>query len=139
VLRDPRNVARSVTLTPAQFRFAFANAVSEDETRALYATYHVAAPGRPLFQAALANLNPWTEASVDTRFPNRGPLLFISGQRDNTVPRAMTNAAYQRSRHSAAPTEIAEIPNRGHSLTIDSGWEEVADTALAFIQRVPVV
>jgi non-heme chloroperoxidase len=135
VLRNPLNAGKAITLTPDQFRYAFANAVSDVEAQALYETHHVAAPGKPLFQAALANLNPWTEASVNTRAANRGPLLFISGAKDNTVPWAITNAAYTLSRRSSAPTEITEIPDRGHSLTIDSGWRDVADAALAFLAR----
>ena len=93
------------------------------------------APGAPLFQAATANLNPWTEAKVDTKNPDRGPLLIISGEKDNTVPWAIANASYKKQKRNAGVTEIVEIPNRGHSLTIDSGWREVADTALAFVQR----
>jgi pimeloyl-ACP methyl ester carboxylesterase len=91
--------------------------------------------GAPLFQPATANLNPWTEAKVDTKNPDRGPLLIISGEKDNTVPWAIANASYKRQKRNGAVTEITEIPNRGHALTIDSGWREVADTALAFVKR----
>jgi non-heme chloroperoxidase len=135
VLTNPANRGRAVALTYEQFRFAFANAVSEDEAKDLYATFAVPAPGRPLFQAATANLNPWTEAKVDTKNPERGPLLIISGEKDNTVPWAVANASYKRQTRNAGVTEIVEIPNRGHALTIDSGWREVADTALGFVQR----
>ena len=92
-------------------------------------------PGEPLFQAAAANLNPWTEVKVDTDNPDRGPLLIISGERDHTVPWAIANAAYKQQKDNPGVTEIVEIPGRGHALTIDSGWREVADTALAFVQR----
>jgi pimeloyl-ACP methyl ester carboxylesterase len=95
----------------------------------------VAAPGVALMQMANANLNPWTEAKLDPKNPNRGPLLIIDGEKDHTVPWAIANASYKRQRRNAAVTEIAKIPNRGHSLTIDSGWHEVADTALAFVKR----
>ena len=98
-------------------------------------TFAVPASGAPLFQAATANLNPWTEAQVDTQTSNRGPLLIISGEKDNTVPWAIANASYHQQQHNPDVTEIVEIPNRGHALTIDSGWREVADTALAFVQR----
>jgi non-heme chloroperoxidase len=135
VLTNPANRGRAIALTYEQFRFAFANAVSEDEAKDLYATFAVPAPGRPLFQAATANLNPWTEAKVDTKNPERGPLLIISGEKDNTVPWAVANASYKRQTRNAGVTEIVEIPNRGHALTIDSGWREVADTALGFVQR----
>jgi pimeloyl-ACP methyl ester carboxylesterase len=135
VLGNPANRNRAVPLTYEQFRYAFANAVTEDEARQLYETYAVPAAGAPLFQAATANLNPWTEAKVDTDNPERGPLLIISGQKDHTVPWAIANASFKQQKDNKGPTEIVELPNRGHSLTIDSGWREVATTALAFVQR----
>ena len=135
VLGNPANRNRAVPLTYEQFRYAFANAVSEEEAKELYETYAVPAPGKPLFQAATANLNPWTEAKVDTKNPERGPLLIITGEKDHTVPWAIANASYKKQAHNEGVTEIVEIPNRGHALTIDSGWREVADTALKFVQR----
>jgi non-heme chloroperoxidase len=135
VLGNPLNRSRAVTLTLDQFRYGWANALSEEEAKQLYETFHVAAPGAPLFQAAMANLNPWTEAKADTKHPERGPLLIIDGEKDHTVPWAIANASYKRQKRNEAVTEIEKIPNRGHSLTIDSGWREVADTALAFVKR----
>lgn len=135
VLGNPANRDRAIPLTLEQFRFGFANAVSEEEAKELYATFAVPASGAPLFQAATANLNPWTEAKVDVENPDRGPLLLISGQKDNTVPWAIANASFKQQQHNGGVTEIVEIPNRGHALTIDSGWREVANTSLAFIKR----
>ena len=135
VLGNPANRGRAVPLTLEQFRFGFANAVSEGEARELYDTFAVPASGVPLFQAATANLNPWTEAKVKTKNPDRGPLLIISGEKDNTVPWAIANASYKRQKRNKGVTEIVEIPDRGHALTIDHGWREVADTALGFVQR----
>jgi pimeloyl-ACP methyl ester carboxylesterase len=135
VLRNPANVHRAVPLTYDQFRYSFANAVGEDEAKELYATFAVPTPGEPLFQAAAANLNPWTEAKVDTKNPERGPLLIMDGERDHVVPWAIANASYKRQARNPGVTEIVKIPGRGHALTIDSGWREVADTALAFIQK----
>jgi pimeloyl-ACP methyl ester carboxylesterase len=135
VLGNPANRNRAVPLTYEQFRYGFANAVSEDEAKQLYDEFAVPAPGAPLFQAATANLNPWTEAKVDTKNPDRGPLLIISGEKDNTVPPAIANASYKRQKHNEGLTEIAEIKDRGHALTVDCGWREVADTALRFVQR----
>ena len=135
MLRNPGNRNRAVPLTYEQFRYAFANAVDENEAKQLYEKFAVPAPGEPLFQAAAANLNPWTEAKVDTKNPERGPMLIISGELDHTVPWAISNASYKRERHNKDVTEITKIPNRGHALTIDSGWREVADTALGFIKR----
>jgi non-heme chloroperoxidase len=141
VLSNPLNRNRAVPLTYDQFRYAFANAVSEDEARQLYDSFAVPAPGEPLFQAATANLNPWTEAKVDSENPERGPLLIISGEKDHTVPFAIANASFKREERNAGVTEIVTIPNRGHALTIDSGWRDVADKALEFVKRftpVPV-
>jgi pimeloyl-ACP methyl ester carboxylesterase len=135
VLANPANRHRAVPLTYDQFRFAFANAVSEQEARSLYQTFAVPAAGAPLFQAAAANLNPWTEAKVDTENPERGPLLIISGDKDHTVPWAIANASFDRQQHNVGVTEIVKLPNRGHSLTIDNGWRDVAQTALAFVRR----
>jgi pimeloyl-ACP methyl ester carboxylesterase len=135
VLGNPANRNHAVPLTYEQFRFAFANAVSEDEAKELYETFAVPASGAPLFQAAAANLNPWTEAKVKTKNPDRGPLLIISGEKDNTVPWSIANASFKRQQRNKGVTEIVEIPNRGHALTIDNGWREVADTALAFVKR----
>ncbi len=135
VLRNPANRNRAIPLTYAQFRYGFANAVSEEEAKELYEQFAVPASGAPLFQAATANFNPWTEARVDTDNENRGPLLIISGEKDNTVPWAIANASYQQQQDNFGVTEIVEIKNRGHALTIDSGWREVADTALGFVKR----
>jgi non-heme chloroperoxidase len=135
VLRNPANRARAVPLTYDQFRYGFANAVSEEEAKQLYETYSVPTSGVPLFQAASANLNPWTEAKVDTKNPERGPLLIISGEKDHTVPWAIANASYKQQQDNQGVTEIVEMKDRGHALTIDSGWREVADKALAFVKR----
>jgi pimeloyl-ACP methyl ester carboxylesterase len=135
VLGNPANHGRAVPLTYEQFRYAFANAVTEDEAKELYATYAVPAAGAPLFQAATANLNPWTEVKVKTKNPDRGPLLVVYGQKDHTVPPAIARASYKRERRNPGVTEIVEMADRAHALTIDHGWREVADTALAFVQR----
>jgi non-heme chloroperoxidase len=134
-LLDPRTRGRAITLTFDQFRYGWANALDEKEARELYDTFHVAGSGIALVQMGNANLNPWTEATVNTTNPHRGPLLIIDGEKDHTVPWAIANAAYKRQRHNSAVTEIVKIPNRGHSLTIDHGWREVAQTALDFVNR----
>jgi pimeloyl-ACP methyl ester carboxylesterase len=135
VLGNPANRHRAVPLTYEQFRYGFANAVPEREAKELYDTFAVPAPGAPLFQAATANLNPWTEVKVKTKATDRGPLLIISGEKDNTVPHAISNSSYKKQKRNQHVTEFAEIPGRGHALTIDSGWRDVADTALSFVQR----
>jgi pimeloyl-ACP methyl ester carboxylesterase len=135
VLRNPANRNRAVPLTYEQFRYAFANAVGEEEAKQLYDTFVVPAPGAPLFQSAAANLNPWTEAKVDTRNPDRGPLLIISGEKDQTVPWAVANASFKKEQRNDAVTQIIKVPDRGHALTVDAGWRTVAETALAFVRR----
>jgi pimeloyl-ACP methyl ester carboxylesterase len=135
VLANPLNYGRAVTLTLDQFKYGWANALSDDEAEQLYETYHVAAPGVALIQMATANLNPWTEAKVDTKNPDRGPLLILDGEKDHTVPWVLANAAYKRQRRNEGVTEIEKVPDRGHSLTIDHGWREVAERALAFVKR----
>jgi pimeloyl-ACP methyl ester carboxylesterase len=135
VLANPLNRGRAITLSFDQFKYGWANALDDEEARQLYDTYHVAGPGVALAQMANANINPFTEAKVDPKNPERGPLLIIEGEKDHTVPWAIAHAAYKRQKHNQSVTEIARIPNRGHSLTIDSGWREVAQTALDFVKR----
>lgn len=135
ILGHPTSRHRAVPLTFDQFRYAFANAVEEDEARRLHEQFAVPAPGLPLWQSAASNVNPHTEAAVEVDNPDRGPLLIISGQRDHTIPWALANAAYRRYADNPGVTEIVEIPGRGHSLTIDDGWREVAETALTFVRR----
>jgi non-heme chloroperoxidase len=136
VLANPANYQRSVALTFEQFNYGWTNNLSDAEARALYDQFHVAGSGMPLFQAATANLNPWTEDKVDTLNPERGPLLFISGEKDHTSPWSIVHASYERQSRNANVTDIVAIPDRGHSLTIDSGWKTVADISAEFVQRV---
>ena len=134
-LVNPLTRGRAITLTFDQFKYGWANALDEKEAKELYDEFHVAGSGISLVQMGNANLNPWTEARVDTKNPDRGPLLIIDGEKDHTVPWAIAHAAYKRQKHNESVTEITRIPNRGHSLTIDHGWREVAQTALDFVTR----
>jgi non-heme chloroperoxidase len=134
-LIDPRTRNRAITLTFDQFNFGWTNALDEKEAKELYEAYHVACSGMALVQMGNANLNPWTEAKVNTTNPNRGPLLILDGEKDHTVPWAIANASYKRQSRNSGVTEIAQVPNRGHSLTIDRGWPEVAQMALDFVKR----
>jgi pimeloyl-ACP methyl ester carboxylesterase len=134
-LIDPRTRGRAITLTFDQFNYGWTNALDEEESKRLYDTYHVAGSGIALAQMGNANLNPWTESKVDTKNPDRGPVLIIDGENDHTVPWAIAHAAYKRQKRNPGVTEIEKIPNRGHSLTIDHGWQEVAQTALDFVER----
>ena len=134
-LIDPRTRGRAHTLTFDQFKYSWANALDEKEAKELYDKYHVAGSGIALAQMGNANVNPWTDAKVDTKNPDRGPLLIIDGEKDHTVPWAIAYAAYKKQRRNPGVTEIVKMPNRGHALTIDHGWREVAQTALDFVKR----
>lgn len=135
VLGNPANARRSVTLTFDEFKYGWANNLDEDEARQLYDEFHVAASGVPIFQAAVANLNPFSETKVEYKAADRGPILLVSGEKDHTVPHAITHAAYKQHLKNDGITEFTELPGRGHSLVIDHGWEEVATTALDFIRK----
>ncbi len=135
VLRNPANYHRAVSLTYEQFRYGFANTLEEDEAHELYEKFAVPGSGTFVFQGAAANLNPWTEDRVNTKNPARGPLLLIAGEKDHTVPLAVVTAEYKLQQNNPAVTEFREIPGRGHSLTIDHGWRDVAEIALAFIAQ----
>jgi len=135
VFKNPANKHRAVSLTAEQFRFAFANAVSAEESDQLFERWTIPAPGKPLFEAAAANFNPHSAAKVNTENSNRGPLLLIASGKDHTVPESVTRSTLKQYRHSSAVTEIKTFPDRGHSLTIDSGWPEVAETCLSWLKE----
>ena len=133
-LRNPGNIDAAVSLTPEQFRYGFGNGISEEESDELYAAWTIPSPGRPLFQAAAANVNPHAQTKVETGNQNRGPLLLTMGGKDHTVPEAISTSTYKQYRHSEATTELVEFADRGHSLTIDHGWREVADSVLTWLK-----
>jgi len=133
VFKNPANRHRAVSLTAEQFRFAFGNAIPPEESDSLFEKWAIPAPGRPLFEAAAANFNPHSPAKVDTHNSGRGPLLLIMGGKDHTVPEAVTKATLKQYRHSEAVTDIFEFPDRAHSLTIDHGWQDVADKSLSWL------
>ncbi|CCH86662.1 conserved protein of unknown function [Modestobacter italicus] len=134
VFRNPANRHRAVSLTAEQFRYAFGNAVSVEESDALFERWAIPAPGKPLFEAAAANVNPHSPAKVDTDNSGRGPLLLVMGGRDHTVPEAVTRATLKQYRHSEATTDVLEFEDRAHSLTIDHGWRDVADASLSWLK-----
>lgn len=135
VFKNPANRHRAVSLDAQQFRFAFGNAVSPDESDQLFERWTIPAPGRPLFEAAAANFDPHSPAKVATDNQSRGPLLLIASGQDHTVPESVTRATLKQYRHSAAVTELQTFPDRGHSLVIDSGWAEVADVCLKWLRE----
>lgn len=132
-LGNPANLRRPVSLTEEEFRFGFGNALSEEESAELYSKWAIPSPARPLFQAATANFSLHSQAKVDTGNQARGPLLLISGTEDHTVPDVTTRSTLRQYRYSAAVTDLKQFEHRGHSLTIDSGWKEVADAILQWL------
>ncbi|RIJ70914.1 alpha/beta fold hydrolase [Nakamurella silvestris] len=134
VLKNPANSSRAVSLTPEQFHYAFGNAIPEEESSQLYEKWTIPAPGKPLFQAATANFHPHAETAVHTDNDARGPLLLIAGGADHTVGKAITYSTLKQYRKSDAVTELFEFADRGHSLTIDHGWQEVADKSLSWLK-----
>jgi pimeloyl-ACP methyl ester carboxylesterase len=135
VFKNPANRHKAVSLTAEQFRYAFGNAITEQESQELYERWTIPAPGKPLFEAATANFDPHSPAKVNTANEMRGPLLLITAGRDHTVPEAITRATLKQYRHSDAVTDLLEFPDRAHSLTIDHGWREVADTCLSWLKK----
>jgi non-heme chloroperoxidase len=134
VLGNPFNYKRAVALTPKQFHARFANAVSEAESNDLHAKYAIPGPGRPLFEAAFANVFPNTAARVNIG-ADRGPLLIIGGGKDNTAPETVTRAAHKLYRKARTVNDYKVFPDRGHSLVIDSGWKEIANASLAWLKE----
>jgi non-heme chloroperoxidase len=134
-LRNPANRNKAIPLTYDQFRYAFANAVDEDQAKRLYDEFCIPAPAEPLFQAAAANLNPWTEAKVDTKNPARGPMLIIAGGKDHTVPVSISKSSFKHQQDNVGVTEFVELEDRGHAMVIDDNWQEVAETGLKFVGR----
>lgn len=132
VLRAPSNFGAAVTLTFEQFAYAWANALETEEAHELYDRFHVAGAGRPLLSSATAHLSPWSDDRVDILQPGRGPLLFVAASDDNTVPPAIVTASYRRQSRNGGVTDMVTVPRRGHSLTIDHGWEYIAELALEF-------
>ena len=135
VFRNPANKHRAVSLTSDQFRYSFGNAVPPEESHELWERWTIPAPGKPLFEAAAANFSRHSPAAVDTDNADRGPLLLVMGGQDHTVPEAITKATLKQYRHSSAVTDLVEFADRGHSLTVDSGWREVADSCLNWLRK----
>ena len=132
-LGNPANRGRAVSLTAKEFRFGFGNALTEEESDELFGAWTIPSPARPLFQAAAANFSLHSPAAVKTDNQDRGPLLLISGLEDHTVPDVVTRSTLKQYRSSSAVTELKQFEGRGHSLTIDHGWRDVADAVLAWL------
>lgn len=135
IFANPANRHKAVSLTAKEFRYSFGNTLSEDESNALHERWTIPSPARPLFEAAAAAFSPHSPAGVNTENEDRGPLLLTMGGKDHTVPEAITKSTLKQYRHSDAVTDLVEFADRGHSLTIDTGWPEVADACLAWLNK----
>ena len=135
VFKNPKNSGRAVALTAEEFRYSFGNAVSGDESNQLHEKWAIPSPGKPLFEAAVANFSLHSAAKVQTDNADRGPLLLIMGGQDHTVPESITKSTLKQYRHSGAETDLIEFADRGHSLTIDAGWREVADACVGWLAK----
>ena len=135
VFKNPANKHRSVSLTVDQFRYGFGNAIPDEESDFIWEKWAVPSPGKPLFEAATANFSPHSPAEVNTANQNRGPLLLMMGGQDHTVPETITKATLKQYRHSDAKTELVEFEDRGHSLVVDHGWRQVADSCLSWLKE----
>jgi pimeloyl-ACP methyl ester carboxylesterase len=134
VFKNPANKHRAVSLTAKEFHYGFGNALSEEESDDLYERWAIPAPAKPLFEAAAANFSLHSPAKVNTGNEGRGPLLLTMGRQDHTVPEAITKSTLKQYRHSDAVTDVEEF-DRGHSLIIDSGWREVAEACLTWLNK----
>lgn len=134
-LGNPANLHKSVSLTSKEFRYGFGNAISEEDSNELFERWTIPSPARPLFQAAVANFSLHSPAKVNTGNRSRGPLLLISGTADHTVPDVVTRSTLKQYRDSTAVTELKQFEGRGHSLTIDSGWKDVAESVLEWLSN----
>ncbi|MFC9351810.1 alpha/beta hydrolase [Arthrobacter sp. NPDC057013] len=136
VLGNPANRKRAVSLTAEQFRYSFGNAIRQEESDRLHQQWTIPGPGRPLFQDATANFHRHSPAAVDTHYAVRGPLLLTSGTEDHTVPKVVTQQVLKMyAKNESSVTEHLEFAGRGHSLTIDGGWPEVAESILEWVAR----
>jgi non-heme chloroperoxidase len=135
VLGNPANRGRAIPLTYDQFRYSFANTVDEDEAMQLYNEFSVPGAGVPLFQAASANLNPWSEAKVNTKNPERGPMLIAYGTEDHVSPKPIAEAIFKKQEKNEGVTELVALEGASHGLTIDHTWRKSCDTALEFVKR----
>jgi alpha-beta hydrolase superfamily lysophospholipase len=133
-LGNPTNLHKAVSLTKDEFRYGFGNALTPEESDALWEKWNIPSPAKPLFQAAAANFTLHSQAKVATDNDSRGPLLLISGLEDHTVPDVVTRSTLKQYRHSTAVTELKQFEGRGHSLTVDKGWSEVAHAALDWLK-----
>lgn len=137
-LRNPANKSRAVSLTEDEFHYGFGNALEPEESKKLFDEWNIPSPGKPLFEAAAANFSPHSPAEVDSKNSERGPMLIIGGGHDHTVPASISKSTYKIENKASGVTDLHVFEDRGHSLTIDHGWQEVADYVLDWLSKQPL-
>ena len=135
VLSDPLSYWYTVSLSYPQFRYAFANTMSEGEAQGAFRQYAIPAPGRPVFEVKFASVNPWSATAVNYANGERAPLLLIAGTQDHIAPPSVVGANYDQYRRSPAITSFREFPGRSHLIIAQDGWQEVAGFALSWVQH----
>src|SRR5438067_530103 len=93
LLSNPANRKRTVELTPKQFHYGFTNTMNDKQSKAASERYEVPGPGRVIYQAAFANINPNAPTKVDFHKDDRAPLLIIGNSEDHTVPASVSREA----------------------------------------------
>jgi pimeloyl-ACP methyl ester carboxylesterase len=127
---NPANRHRAVPFTPKQFHYAFTNTLSEQESDEVYERYHIAAPGRLIWDGFLSNVEPGHQDTwVNFKNDQRAPLLFIAGGVDHVMPASVNRSNFEHYK-SAAHTDYKEFEGRSHFTVGQPGWEDVADYAL---------
>ena len=130
VLKNPANRHRAVGFTLEQWKYAFTNTFTDEESRRLYERYAIPAAGGILFNSILANFEPGPQDIwVDYKNDDRAPLLFISGSEDHIMPPKVqqSNAKHYKS---DTITVVKEYEGMAHLLPAQEGWEAIADYAL---------
>lgn len=134
-LDNPAHRHQAVPFTSDQFHYAFTNLLSKEDSKAVYDRYHIAAPGRIIWDGALANFQPHSDAKVDFKRPGRAPLLFIAGSEDHIMPAAVNKANFKLQKQNESVTEYVEFAGRCHFTCGQDGWEPLADFALSWAMR----
>ena len=128
-LRNPANLNKETPLTQKQFHWCFTNALSSEESDAVYRRYYIPGSARPFFQAGFANFNPNAKTKVNFSNPARPPLLLATGALDRIGPPSVNVSTFNQQRKAPSVTEHKEYPGRSHFPGQD-GWEELADDLL---------
>jgi pimeloyl-ACP methyl ester carboxylesterase len=136
VLKNPANRHKAIGLSEDEWRYAFTNTFTEEESRRLYERYHIPASGRILWGGVLANFQPGHQDTwVDYRNADRAPLLFVSGSEDHIMPPSVQRSNHKHYKAEGTVTEIKEYEGKAHLLPSQEGWQAIADEVLAWAEE----